>query len=951
MDGSRRSTGWGGAAKASLAALLGLAIVAPAASRPAAPPAWQLPASDIPADPAFHFGRLANGMRFALRRNVHPAGQVLVRMEVAAGSLDETERERGFAHFVEHMAFQGSTHVPPGEMVRLLERKGLAFGADTNAFTTFERTTYVLDLPRAEPDLLDTALTLFRETAGELTFDPAQLARERGVILAEKRDRNTWNFRDLEARLAFLHPGARYVHRLPIGTETALNGATAKDLRTFWQRHYTPANTTVIVIGDIDEAAARALIERRFGDWKPAKAPRQPAPGPLNPADHGRTAIYLDPAMPERLTISRDGPWQDEPDTAAWRRQSLLRGIGYGIVNRRLDRLAHRPDPPFRDAGFGTGDQFRVGRTTSLVVDTQDGQWQRGLDAAAGEYRRALEQGFTDREIAEQLANLDIAAEHAAAAADTRPSAGLVESVFALLHDDRIPSTPADSLARFKALVGQATPDRVLAALRGEAVPLDDPLIRFQGKQAPAGGERALRDAWNAAARAPLATAEHATDGAFAYGDLGQGTVVGDTHEPLLGIRTVRFANGVRLNLHRTDLDKDRVLIELNLDGGTLLATRTNPLAMTMVPSLAAGGLGRHSADELQTLLAGHAVQFGLGVAPETLASSAQTTPADLALQLRLMTALLTDPGYRPEGEAQFKAQLRNWYASLDATPAGALGTAIGGILSDNDPRFTLQPLSAYTALGYDRLRRDLADAFARGAIEVGVVGDIDEDATIALVGRTLGALPAREPDFRAWADRRERPWTQDHSLRTVTHTGPADQAMVRMTWLTRDDSDPVEKQALNMLDRVMRIELTETLRQKLGKAYAPGASSEPSRTWRHYGTFAVAASVNVSDVEATRTAIAATAAGLRDHPVSSDVFERARAPLAEAFDNQLRTNAGWLAIVARAQTQPDRVERQVHARQRLLALTPADVQAVARRYLVPEREVDVVVLPRPVTR
>ncbi|WP_295532064.1 insulinase family protein, partial [Novosphingobium sp. Chol11] len=149
------------------------------ASAPPPKPDWAFQKSDLPVDPAFRFGRLANGMRFILRRNATPPGTALVRMNIAAGSLDEADNERGFAHFVEHMAFNGSAHVPEGEMVKLLEREGLAFGADTNAQTSFEHTLYLLDLPRADPKLLDTALMIMRETASELTFDPAAVARER----------------------------------------------------------------------------------------------------------------------------------------------------------------------------------------------------------------------------------------------------------------------------------------------------------------------------------------------------------------------------------------------------------------------------------------------------------------------------------------------------------------------------------------------------------------------------------------------------------------------------------------------------------------------------------------------------------------------------------------------------------------------------------------------------
>ena len=943
--------GWQRLALGAAALLLALtgAGSAAASSRPMP---WGFENSDIRPDPDYRFGRLANGLRFVVRHNPHPAGTVLVRMEVASGSLDERERERGYAHFVEHMAFQGSSHVAPGEMVRLLERAGLAFGADTNAATEFERTTYRLDLPRADPALLDTALMLMRETASELRFDPGQVARERGVVLSEKRDRNTWSYREFEDRLAFIDPVARYSHRLPIGTTAALDGATSARLRAFWARTYVPARTTVVVIGDIDAAAAETLIASHFSDWRPARSPAQPSAGPVRPGDRDRTTVFLDPALPERVTVTRHGTWRDEPDTLAQRREDVLRRIGYGVINRRLQRLSRRTKPPFREAGFGTADVFRAGRTTNLVIDTQDGQWRAGLAAAGAEYRRALAGGFSAGEVAEQVANLKIGIEHAAAGATTRPNAELVGEVFDLLHNRNVPDRPEDTLAWFRGIAAALTPDAALAALRRDALVLDDPrhppLIRFQGKQSPTGGLQALRQAWAALAQGPAATGNADAGTGFAYTDFGPaGTVVADTREPQLAIREVRYANGVRLNLKRTSLDRDQVLVEMNLDGGALLATRDNPLAVTMVPSLAAGGLGRHSLDDLQSLLAGHAVQTGLGVDAESFVASARTTPGDLALQLQLLAALLSDPGYRPEGEVQFRNGIANWFAQLRATPANALGAAIGGILSDNDPRFTTQPAEAYAALGYPQLRRDIGDRLAHGAIEIGVVGDIDEDAVIGLVARTFGALPPREADFRSYADRRERPWSRDRAPRIITHTGPADQALVRVTWLTRDDSDPFEKQVLNLLDRIMRIELTDALRQRLGKAYSPSSASEPSRTWKGYGTFAVTASVDVADLAATRAAIAGTVAALRDRPVPDDLLLRARAPLAQLFDNQLKTNAGWLTLAARAQSQPERIDRQVRASERLLAVTAADVQAAARRYLTDDRMVDVTVLPQ----
>jgi zinc protease len=910
-------------------------------------PVWGFLQSDIPPEPEYRFNRLPNGLRYIIRRNATPKGTAMVRLEIAAGSLDESPAERGFAHFVEHMAFNGSTNVPEGEMVRLLERNGLAFGADTNASTGFEATTYMLDLPRADPKLLDVALMLMRETASELTITPEAVARERGVILAELRDRNTWQMRNGMNQAKFLHPLALYPDRFPIGVAETINGATADALRAFWRREYVPEHATVIVIGDFDPAVVEKAIVARFGSWQPQPFAEQPGPGPVDTQSAGRTEIYIDPALSERVTASRHGKWVDGPDTAAQRRENLLRQIGYAIVNRRFLRIVRQPDPPFRGAGFGTGDVFRTGRTTNLIVDTIDGRWRRGLIAAGIEYRRALQYGFTAGEVAEQVANIRTSSQDAAASAETRSNGTLMGAVFDLLRNDIVPGSPQGSLQRLEAFIPQITPEAVHEAMKREAVPLKAPLLRFHGRREPQGGAEAIRAAWDEAMRAPLTRGAEITSSGFAYNDFGPpGTVTSDVVEPALGIRQVRFANGVRLNLKKTDIETDKVVVQVSVDGGDMLNTRENPLATQMVSTLPVGGLGKHSQDELQSILAGHTVSAGLSSTPETFVASAHTTPRDLQLQLEVMTAFITDPGYRPEGEIQYRLNINNFFAQQRATPNSALTNAIGGILSDNDPRFTLQPVEAYRKLTFAQLRQDMADRLTHGAIEIGIVGDINEAQAIDFVARAFGALPPREADFRPYTAERTRGFTKNRRPRVIRHTGAPDQALLRLTWPTRDDSDPAESLKLELLERIMRIELTETLREKLGKAYSPGAASTLSRFWRGYGVFGIAASIDVHEVSATRAAIAETVAELRAAPVSDDVLQRARAPMVEAIDNGLKSNGGWMSLVDRAQTEPEEIERYLNARERLQVITAADVQAMALRYLEPGQDVEVLVLP-----
>jgi zinc protease len=927
-----------------------LAICAPAGARDAdktmREAQWAFERSDVRPDPGFRFGRLTNGMRYIIRRNATPAGTALVRLDVAVGSLDERKSERGYAHFVEHMAFNGSTRIAEGEMVRLLERNGLAFGADTNASTSFDRTLYKLDLPKADPALIDTALMLMRETASELTLSPSAVMRERGVILSEMRDRNSWQLRDTIASTEFFYPRSLFAARFPIGTTKTLQAANAKKLRAFYEREYVPAKMTVIVVGDIDPAAVEQRIKAHFDGWQVGKVQAQPDAGSVRVNDRARTTIYVDPAVSERVMMVRNGPWLDEPDTVAQRREKLLRQIGYEIVNRRLLRLSRQADPPFRGAGFGTGDVFEAGRSTRLIVDTVDRKWRRGLIAAAGEYRRALVWGFSTPEIAEQIASIRTGLEDAAAGAQTRSNASLTNAALALVADRIVPAPPADALARFRALVPQITAEAVLAAMQREAVALDDPLIRFRGRYQPAGGAKAIRATWDEAIKAQVAQASAGTLASFGYTDFGPaGIVVSDTREPALGIREVRFANGVMLNLKHTALEADRVRVSVSVDGGDRLDTKANPLATEMMPFLDEGGLGKHSADDLQTILAGRSVSDAIGTGDTSFDAGAVTTPRDLELQLQLWTAFLTDPGYRPEGEVQYRHNMNNYFEQLRATPGSALRADLGRILSDGDPRFSLQDVKVYRALTFAKLKRDISDRLAHGAIEVGVAGDIDEDHAIALVASTFGALRVREMAF-ATSSQPPRSFSADRRPRVIRHSGPADQALLRLTWPTRDDADPIETLKLELLERVIRIELTDSLREVLGKAYSPSAASAMSHTWKGYGTFGIAASVNIDDVAATRTAVIKTLADLRAAPVDADVLQRARQPLIESLQNGLKSNEGWSALVSRAQSEGDRIARYTKASERLQAIDAKALQAAALRYLDPAVGLEVLVLP-----
>ncbi|NNF95158.1 MAG: insulinase family protein [Altererythrobacter sp.] len=938
---------------ASLATAVALAFSpAPLLAQENAPdePVWAFEESDIPVDPAFQFGVLENGMRYILRQNSTPEGTALVRLHIGSGSLDETESERGLAHFVEHMAFNGSKRIPEGEMIALLEREGLAFGADTNASTGFEQTLYMLNLPRNDEDLLETALMLMRETASELLIKQEAVDRERGIILAERRDRNNFAFQAAVDGFEFSAPDARFVQRVPIGTLEVLENADAEDLRGFYERTYVPENAVLVIVGDYPVELLRERLEHWFADWQGGAEPADPVTGPVEIARTNETDIYVDQALNETVSVTRYAPWVERKDTVANRQQNLLRQVGYGIINRRLTTLARAEDAPFRAARFGTGDLFEEARSTNLTVTTSDGEWRSGIIAAGTELRKALQYGFSEAEVAEQIARLRTSIENSARSANTRSNGALTSAALGLVQGDNVPSTPESSLERFEKFVDQITPETAFAAVLADTAELTDPLIRYQGRTEPEGSADGLTSAWAEVEAAEINPPEFVEMAEFAYQDFGTpGEIVFDEAEERLGIRKIRFANGVMLNLKQTDINEDRIQFRLRLDGGNLLNTKDAPLTTALVSSLAGGGLGEHSQDELVSILAGRSVRFAVSSANNGFQMSGTTTPRDLLLQMQLLTAGITDPGYRPEAVERFRRGVAQFFASLDATPGQALGNNIGAILSDGDPRFSLQSEEAYDALSFEQLRKDISDRFANGAIEIAVVGDFDQQEAIDAVAATIGALPKRETEFQPREEARERTFTADRETRTITHSGEPDQALIRIVWPTTDDSNHAENIRLSLLARVVQIRLQEVLREELGQAYSPGANSSLSRTWRGYGTFNINVAVDYEQLDAANSAIMEMIAGLREG-VELDTVDRARAPLLERYDNLLKTLGGWMSLVDNAQSEAERLERYFNAPVMINAVTPDDVRDAARTYLSPQDAVRIQVVPEQTT-
>ena len=946
------SLGISGCSRLASAVALALVALAPpagaapaaraAASAPAVTP-WGVAVTDVPSDPAIRYGRLANGMKYAIRRNTTPRGTASVRLHFPFGSLGEAEDERGLAHFIEHMAFNGTTHVPEGDMVKILERQGLAFGPDTNAMTGFDSTTYLLDLPATDQARIDTALFLMREVASEIVFDPAAVQRERGVIEGERRARDSYQLRYFTDLLNFQAPNTLYGKRLPIGTSPVIATAPAARLASLYRRYYRPELATLVIVGDVDPAALEAQVKAKFGDWRgvgPA-GPKLPR-GSVDLARPAAFGSFVDKAMPNTASLAIYRPYEDPADTVADRNRKIVQSIVVAMFNRRLERLVSAPGSVVLGGSMVADDLDDAAMTTTVSLAAKDGEWASALAAAEQEVRRARLHGFTPAELKEVMTNFMTAFETAAAQADTRRNQALADAIVSTIADDEFVTTPAWRLAHYKALAPTITLAQVNAAYR-HLWNGSQPAV-FVSAKAPVGTAQQLAAVF--AKSAAVATPARADSGAkaFAYDRFGTpGTIVSDKTIAAAGVRTIRFANNVRLNLKKTDFEQGKVRFEARMAGGQLALPLDKPgLALLISATSALGGTGKQSLDDLRQLMAGKIVSFGAVVDEDAFVAAGVTTPTDLAAQLKLSAAYLTDPGFRPEAFNQWTNIVPIIVTQTSAMPQGVAQSLVPVIYASGDTRFGLPPSEALLARTFAEARAAYAPLAATAPIDIGITGDFDEAAVIAAVAQSFGALPtraARVPDYTAARVARFR---QDRAPVTLTHNGAASQAMVIAAWPTDDDKDPVRVAELGLLSSILQIMLIEKVREELGDSYGASVGSELSDTYPGYGVLAASAVVAPDKIDEVRGAIDAAVAQLRGSPVSADLLARARNPMVERVERSLRENGAWAGLVTRAQSDPSRLDRLLGLRARIAAITPAQLQALAVKYLAPQQRLEV---------
>ncbi|MGJ8560407.1 MAG: insulinase family protein [Litorimonas sp.] len=911
-------------------------------------------------DPALLTGTLDNGVVYAILHNETPPGRAALRVRFDTGSFNELPGTAGLAHYLEHMAFNGSENVPEGEMIQMLERLGLSFGADTNATTGIDRTVYKLNLPNTESDVLDAAFMLMRETAENLTLDEDAIDRELGIILSEKRTRDSANYRAWEASMGLLSRGSDAMSRLPIGTEDTLRAIQSDDFRAYYEAHYHPEKTVVVFVGDADPKAIEARIKDTFGDWMGAGEPGEtlkPTPATTEP---GQVVVYEEEGLPTQVRLMSIRPYVDREDTSERRREETLRRLAFAIMSYRMQALAEQVDRPFVNASMGSHSTFDLTEGSTFFAYTQPENWERALRGLETELRRALEHGFTQSELDTQMARFEASIEASAEGADTRPTTarrgGLTASLMSTFETDRVFTHPSQNLTRFMAMRDTLTLEAVNTQLRHEWGDMDDLSVLMQTSDAPDDIETQIQAALSDSRAQPVSAPEVVADKPFAYEYFGApGTIVSDSAAEDVEARLIEFENNVRLTVKQTDFQDDRVLIKVAFGDGMLSTPERNEGLRRMALSvISESGLEAHEPNELRRLLAGRLVasnSFSAQAGGDAFVFSTLTVPDDMLLQFQIYAAQLSAQAFRERSRVNHIDKMKEWYPRHDTTINGVFAKHVQRRIYGGDERFGFENEDQFYSPELNEVKAWLRPQFEQGAIEVTVVGDVDPDDVIGAVARTLGALPSRQvagaDDNPSVAAMRQVSFGEPSEGPTVfRHKGDDNQAQLRLYWPADDGMDPIYARQLSVLRGVLRNRLVKDIREGEATTYSPGAASHASTIFDGFGYMLAVLTLKPEDVDDMSDKVRAIAADLASGNISEDEFNRALKPIIERLESGEKTNDYWANVLDDAQSEARGLAAHRSRMDDFENMRVADVRGLAETVFDPDRALDIRILP-----
>jgi len=910
-------------------------------------PSVASPGERLPLDPAVTVGTLGNGLTYIVRANGQPENRAELRLVVNAGSILEDEDQQGLAHMVEHMAFNGTAHFEKQELVSYLESIGMAFGPEINAYTSFDETVYMLQIPIDDPGIMSTAFQILEDWAHQVSFEPEEIDKERGVVVEEWRLGRGAAARMQDEQFPILFKGSRYADRLPIGKRETLESFPHESLTRFYADWYRPDLMAVIAVGDFDAEAVEAAILEHFGG---IPSPENPRPRPFyDIPGHDETlfAIATDTeATTSQVSVLYKQPAREEGTLEAYR-QGLVEGLYISVLNERLFELSQRPEPPFAFAGSGQGRLVRSGEVFQLVAMVQEGGILRGMEGLLTEAERIVRFGVTAPELERQKADLLRGMEQAFAERDNQESRAFAsEYVRHYLEGEPIPGIEFEYQAVQDLLptITLQEVNRVAEKWMGEGnrvVMVNAP--EKEGVEIPA--TSALSAVFNEVTARDVAPYEDsAIDEPLLPVPPTPSPVVEESAIPEIDVTVWELANGVRVLLKPTDYKDDQVLFQAYSPGGYSLSDEEDHMSASNAAQVVAmGGVGEFSQVELGKKLAGTAasVSPSIGELSEGMAGGA--SPRDLETLFELVYLYFTHPRRDPVAFQALQQRMEAFLANRDANPLTAFQDTLVVTMSQGHPRAQPVTLERVRQIDLDEALAFYRDRFADASDFTFVfVGAFQPDEIRPLVETYLGGLPSLHRE-ESWRDLNMDPPTG--VIRKEVRRGLEPQSQTQIIFTGPFEYTPENRLGMRAMTGALEIRLRELIREELGGTYGVSVSGNYEKFPEPRYSVQISFGADPDRVEELAGALFQEMDAFMSRGPTPEEVQAVKEQERRSRETNLRENGWWVAQLRYAEEYGSDPRFLVDTS--LLDGVSADsIQRDARRYLRPDNYVQVTLFP-----
>lgn len=914
-------------------------------------PRWPHEGSDLKSDPAVIFGHLPNGFRYVLMENHEPEDRVNISLNVKAGSMFEENGQEGLAHYLEHMLFCGSTHFGPGELVKYFQDMGMKFGPDANAHTGFYETVYDILLPNGRKESLDKGFLIVEDFAkGALLLD-SEVDRERRVILAEKRSRDSASYRTFVSTMKFKFPDSKISKRFPIGIEEVIESITPAQLKDFYETWYSPENLILVMVGDFDPKTAVSLIEKRFSGFSP-KAGIKPSPSFGDIEHEGIRSFYHyeKEAGNTSVNIESVEKTKIETETSETLRNHFIAEIADRIVQNRLDTMVRKKKAPFTSASIGSGYSMRRIRYAEISAESSPSNWEESLRVIDQTLRQALSFGFTQPEYERVKKDFTAMLDNAVKQASTRDSQILANEIIWSLNNNKVFRSPLQE-KEFYSSVLESIDIKILHNSFIDTWKASHRLVIITGNAVIKGDltpEELITKAYRESAQKAVSKPVENKPAFFPYlPDPGGKGIIKERKEfPDLGIVQIDFENRVRLNLKKTDFEANEIRVSLSFGHGRSgESADLEGISELSEAVINESGLGELDKDEMEKALAGKSTRVDFSVDDGRFLFTGRTVSDEAGLLFQLLYAYLMDPGYREEAYLLSLERFDQKYKELSRSIDGAMMLSGERFLAGGDHRFSFPSPEKLKMLSLDQVRSWIDPQIKNDPVEISVVGDFEEEKVIELVSLYFGSLPERSKEsMLKTAGVPVFPSAKSLEINVETEDP---KSIIFVAYPTEDIWNIGRTRRFNVLGEIVSEKIREEIRESMGAAYSYSAYNKPSRAYPGYGIFYTEAAVNPKKSSNVEKRIKNIVSDVVKNGITGGELKRALDPVLTTVKDMLRKNNYWLKnVLTESVRYPQQIEWCRTIKKDYESITAGELTELAGKYLDNSKAASIIIKP-----